>query len=520
LGKCTPAEYFSRQIIEIMLPPQKTRVLIVDDDGEERQLLAEALSGEGYGIETAADGIYAFEKMKVFEPDVILTDLNMPRMDGFEMLTQLRRHQMAIPVIALTGFGSLEKAVSVVHDLKAFWFLEKPVKMGVLLALLERAAAQSRLLRETDRLNRELLTQGTLGDLVGKSPAMQRIYSLIRQVAGSSAAVLITGESGTGKEMVAHEIHRLSRRAAGPFVAINCAALPESLIESELFGHEKGSFTGAGDRHMGCFEQSNGGTLLLDEIGEMPLQTQSKLLRVLEDLKVRRLGGRTELTIDCRVIAATNRSPETAMEKRELREDLYYRLNVFRIALPPLRERKEDIPALVTAMLRHMNERHGTRVTHLIPSAVQRLLDYDWPGNVRELRNVIERAVILTVDGPVPSDHVSLNPLQGRPVATVPTQAGDNLTAQPGLPLSQIEDAYIQLTLRHLRNNRREAAQALGISLRTLQTRLGRIRGEVREEGESDFQDTPGSEQFAMMGESEAENGAAVGAALEPDLTT
>jgi DNA-binding NtrC family response regulator len=499
------------------MPQHKARVLIVDDDQEQRCVLAEALAGEGYQVETVADGVFAFETLDVFEPDVILSDLNMPRMDGFEMLTRLRQREISIPVIVLTGFGSMDKAVAIVHDLKAFWFLEKPVRMGVLVPLLERAAAQSRLQRETDRLNRELHEQGALGDLVGKSAAMQRVFSLIRQVAGSSAAVMITGESGTGKEMVAHEIHRLSRRATGPFVAINCAALPETLMESELFGHEKGAFTGAGERHPGCFEQSNGGTLLLDEIGEMPLQTQSKLLRVLEDLKVRRLGARSEIKIDCRVIAATNRPPEVAIEKKELREDLYYRLNVFRIELPPLRERREDIPALATAMLRHMNDRHGTRVTHLIPSAAQHLLNYDWPGNVRELRNVIERAVILTTEGPIPVEHLSLDRWQqGAPVApAVPSPAGDILTVPPGLPLSKIEDAYIQLTLRYLRNNRRETAQALGISLRTLQTRLGNMKEEqgagVHDSGSDDAGDT---------GESKEEDGAPTRAALHPNFST
>jgi DNA-binding NtrC family response regulator len=463
---------------------QKANVVIVDDDVEQRELLAEALRGEGYSAQTAGDGLEALGLIERSEPDVILTDLNMPRMDGFELLAELRRKESDTPVIVLTGFGSVEKAVAVVHDLNAFWFLEKPVGLSVLIPLLERAASQQYLLRETERLNRELSQQGTLGDLVGKSPCMQEVFSLIRQVAPSSAAVLITGESGTGKEMVAQEIHRLSRRSAGPFVAINCAALPESLIESELFGHEKGSFTGAIQRRAGCFEQAAGGTLLLDEIGEMPLQTQSKLLRVLEDLRVRRLGARTEIQVDCRVIAATNRRPEEAIEKKELREDLFYRLNVFRIELPPLRERKEDIGDLAQAMIRHSNQRHGTRVTHLTQPAVERLQEHEWPGNVRELRNVMERAVILAQEGSIGAGEVRMDAIQSAP--SIPPHAaestvsgdtlGDMVSLPRGLPLYKAEELYIQLTLRHLNNNRRDAANALGISLRTLQARLGQMK--------------------------------------------
>ena len=458
-----------------MPSPRKHRILIVDDDDTQCQLLSDSLSGEGYQTGTATDGMDALQKIEDFDPDVILTDLNMPRMDGFELMTELQRRGSLTPVIALTGFGSVEKAVAIVHDLRAFWFLEKPVKMGVLVPLLERALSQHHLLRETERLNRELSMRGLLGDLIGKSPAMQGVFSLIRQVAPSSAAVLITGESGTGKEMVAREIHRLSRRAAGPFIAVNCAALPETLIESELFGHEKGSFTGAVERRAGCFEQSHGGTLLLDEIAEMPVQTQSKLLRVLEDLKVRRLGARTECQVDTRVIAATNKPTEVALQQRQLREDLYYRLNVFRIELPPLRERREDVAAIAEVMIHNLNRRHGTRVTALMPTVVQRLEDHSWPGNVRELRNVIERAVILAHEGPIRTDHLRLDRSQSIPLP-VPRQVGDTLTLEPGLPLSKVEEAYIQLTLKHLKNNRGEAAAALGISLRTLQTRLGEIR--------------------------------------------
>jgi len=472
----------------------KKRILIVDDEAEQRSILSEALTAKGYLTETAEDGIEGLEKAEAFVPDVILTDLNMPRMDGFEFLSELLKRQSNSAVIALTAFGSVEKAVEVVHDLKAFWFLEKPVRMGVLLPLLERAISQHHLIRETERLNRELSMQGLLGNLVGKSAGMQNVFSLIRQVAPSSAAVLITGESGTGKEMVAREIHRLSPRAAGPFVAVNCAALPETLIESELFGHEKGSFTGALERRAGCFEQSHGGSLLLDEIGEMPLATQSKLLRVLEDLKVRRLGAKSEVQVDSRVIAATNRAPEVSVQKKQLREDLYYRLNVFRIEIPPLRDRREDILPISEAMIHNLNRRHGTRVTDVSPVVMRRLEQHSWPGNVRELRNVIERAIILAHEGQIRPEHVRLDSSQ--PVAEpAAPQLGDVLTLPPGLSLSKAEEAYIQVTLRHVNNNRREAASVLGISLRTLQTRLGEMRERAKEQAAQQQQQAaePGS---------------------------
>ena len=455
--------------------PPKPRILIVDDDEGQRQLLSDSMSAEGYRTATANDGLDALEKMESFEPDVILTDINMPRMDGCELMTELRRRESTTPVIALTGFGSVEKAVEIVHDFKAFWFLEKPAKLGVVVRLVERALSQRHLLRETERLNRELSMQGVLGSLVGMSPSMQYVFSLIRQVAPSSAPVLITGESGTGKEMVAREIHRLSRCATGPFIAVNCAALPETLVESELFGSEKGSFTGAVERRAGCFEQSHGGTLLLDEIAEMPVLTQSKRLRVLEDLTVRRLGGKAEIQVDSRVIAATNKPPEAAIQNNQLREDLYYRLNVFRIELPPLRERREDIAAIAEIMIHNLNRRHGTRVTDLMPSVIQRLEEHAWPGNVRELRNVIERAVILAHEGPIRPDHLRIDRSESIPLP-LPRQVGVTLTLEPGLPLAAAEEAYIQLTLKHLKNSRREAAAVLGISLRTLQTRLGEIR--------------------------------------------
>ena len=271
----------------------RSEVLIVDDDAGQRADLAEMLSSFGFAVATAADGREALDRLTISPPGVILTDLMMPRMDGFDLLKRLASQGDRTPAIVLTGLGTIDQAVSVVHDLKAFWFLEKPVQPAVLRTLVDRAMQQSRLLEETERLNRQLAYQGVLGDLIGDSPAMQEIFSLVRQVAGTTASVLITGESGTGKELVARAIHQLSARRDGPFVAVNCAALPESLMESELFGHEKGAFTGAVERRAGCFEQAQGGTLLLDEIGEMPIATQAKLLRVLEESKVRRLAGRS-----------------------------------------------------------------------------------------------------------------------------------------------------------------------------------------------------------------------------------
>src|SRR5579864_5253738 len=375
-------------------PAVPGRVLIVDDDESQRNALAAMLAGRDYETQAAADGQEALERLSTFNADVIVADLVMPRMDGFELLRHLKERGDLTPAIALTGFGSLEKALSVVHDLKAFWFLEKPVEPRAFQTLLERAIRYKRSLQKTDELKRDLSLRGVLGNLVGTSPVMQQIFSIIRQVAPTSAPVLICGESGTGKELVAREIHNCSPRGDGPFVAINAAALPETLVESELFGHEKGAFTGAMERSAGCFEQAHGGTLFLDEIGEMPQSTQPKLLRVIEDLRVRRLGGKQEIAVDARVLAATSQDLGT-----HLREELFYRLSVFQIVVPPLREHKEDIRLIADFMLQNLNRKHGTRVAGLDREVLDLLLQYDWPGNVRELRNVLERATIMAGEG-------------------------------------------------------------------------------------------------------------------------
>ncbi|HEX4277651.1 MAG TPA: sigma-54 dependent transcriptional regulator [Bryobacteraceae bacterium] len=457
-----------------------TRVLVVDDDAKQCEALAEMVASLGFQASCAADGRQALESHANQPADLILTDLIMPRMDGFELLRTLEERGDRTPTIVLTGFGSIEKAISVVHDLKAFWFLEKPIQPSILRALIDRAGAQNRLVAETEVLNRQLSFHGVLGDLVGSSAAMRQVFSEIQQVAPTSASVLITGESGTGKELVARAVHRLSPRAAGPFVPVNCAALVETLIESELFGHEKGSFTGALERHVGCFEQANNGTVFLDEIGDMPIGTQAKLLRVLEDRKVRRLGGKTDLPIEVRVIAATNKVPEDAIRDKLLREDLYYRLNVFHIMLPPLRDRKEDIPAISEAILGNINKKHGTRIAGLHTGTLERFQNYSWPGNIRELRNALERAAIMASEGLILPKHLAIDSL-GLTAEPEPLQApaeaeeGDSIRVPPGATMEQIEDAYINLILQRTNNNKTKAADILGISVRTLHNRLGQL---------------------------------------------
>ncbi len=447
------------------------RVLIVDDEEDQRNGLASLVSSWGFTVETASDGQDALDKLQIFSAQVVVTDLNMPRMDGFELLEHLSREGESPVSIVLTAFGSIENALKTVHDLGAFWFLEKPIQANALKVLLSRAAAQGRLASQTELLQRELSYRGVLEDLVGPSKAMQEVFSLIRQVAGSTAAVLVTGESGTGKELVARAIHKLSRRSDGPFVAINCAAMPETLMESELFGHEKGAFTGALQRRAGCFELAHNGTLLLDEIGDMPFGTQAKLLRVLEDSKVRRLGGSQELKVDSRVIASTNKELAESLKEGSMREDLYYRLNVFHIHLPPLRERSDDVLPIAEALMGGMNEKHECKVVDFHPNVAEKLQRYSWPGNVRELRNVIERAVILAGEGTILPSHLIGTLNEQGPVSTASTDPNE-LSLRVGTTVKQAEKALILKTLDHTKGNKTRAARILEVSLKTLHNKV------------------------------------------------
>ena len=439
----------------------------------------------GMTPETASEGNEALEKLAHFTPDVILTDINMPGMDGFAFLQRLREMGDMPPTIVLTAYGNVETAVRTVQDLGAYWYLEKPIQANNLEVLLRRAGAHAGLRTEKKVLERQLAYKGALGELVGTSVRMQEIFSLLQQAGPSKACVLITGESGTGKELVARTLHALSPRRQGPFIAINCAALPETLIESELFGHEKGSFTGASERRAGCFEVAQHGTLLLDEIGEMPMPTQAKLLRILEDSRVRRLGGKAEFEVDVRVLAATNKIPEEAVRGGHLREDLFYRLNVFHIHLPPLRERKEDITPIAEALMTDLNHKHDCKVSDISPAVLENLQRHQWPGNVRELRNVLERAVILSGEGSIEMKHLPAF-LQSQPAAAAapaqaagaaPAEEPDIIRLRIGTRVEEAEKELILRTLEHTRNNKTRAAEILGISLKTLHNKLKEYGG-------------------------------------------
>jgi DNA-binding NtrC family response regulator len=455
--------------------PDSVKVLIVEDEPHALMGLAELISGWGYQTETARDGIEGWEKAQAWEPAIVVTDLKMPRLDGIGLLQKLADEGSGLgsnlAVVVLTAMGSIQLAVDAMK-MGAYDFLQKPVDATRLRTILANATRQRETVIELEVARRRLRETGVLGSMVGSSKAMREIFGLIEQIAPSNVSVLITGESGTGKELVARTLHDLSPRKQRPFVAVNCAAIPETLIESEIFGHEKGAFTGAVERRAGCFELASGGTLLLDEIGEMPSGTQAKLLRVLEERKLRRLGARTEQDVDVRVLAATNRDPGEAVAEGQLRPDLYYRLNVFNIHMPPLRDHIEDLPAMTEAMLLQMNQKHGRRVSGVASSMLDRLMAYNWPGNARELRNMIERAVVLCADGaPLDAGHLpaSFGKAQAQAAQTLDASM---VQVRVGSTVDEMERLLILRTLESTGQNKTRAAEILGVSLKTMHNKL------------------------------------------------
>src|SRR6186997_2733469 len=446
------------------------RVLIVEDEPATRVGLTELVRTWGFTTDSAADGEEALQRITTFRPSIVIRDLVMPRMGGLELLRALKEEGTAITTVILTAQGTVETAVEAIKE-GAYDYLTKPIEPQRLKILLDKIVERQDTLREVKVLRKQLREHGTFGRMIGSSPQMRKVYQTIEQAAPTSASVLIRGESGTGKELVAQTIHQLSPRAQMPFVPINCAAIPETLLESEIFGHEKGAFTGAADRRAGCFELADHGTLFLDEIGEMTPATQVKLLRVLQERTFRRLGGRQEQSVDVRVIAATNINPMEAVKSGKLREDLFYRLNVFAIELPPLRDRREDLALLVQSFLADFNARNNKTVSALDPAAMRILEQYNWPGNVRELRNVIERAVILSSGEFI--DQKQLPPL----VTDSPDVVKPTLSLTPGTTVEEAETRLILMTLEHTRDNKTRAAEILGISLKTLHNKLNKLRG-------------------------------------------
>ncbi|MPY87712.1 MAG: response regulator [Luteitalea sp.] len=447
------------------------RVLVVEDDRAALIGLTELITAWGFVTEGAVDGEEALRKITTFRPGIVVSDLVMPRLDGLALLRALHDQLRDISVIILTAQGTVETAVDAIKE-GAYDYVTKPVDPQRLEILLSKVVERHQTLREVKQLRRQLRDQGSFGRIVGNTPAIRKLYRVIEQAAPTAASVLIWGESGTGKELVAQTIHQLSQRGQQPFVAINCAAIPETLLESEIFGHEKGAFTGAVDRRQGCFELAHRGTLLLDEIAEMVPSTQVKLLRVLQERTFRRIGGQREQAVDVRIIAATNTNPTEAVQKGKLREDLYYRLNVFSIELPPLRERHEDIPLLVQTFLGEFNARNAKAVSAVHPDAMRVLERYPWPGNIRELRNVIERAVILAPGEFIEVSHVPPAMLETREVQ----REESTLTLRPGMSVDEAETELIKLTLQHTGFNKTRAAETLGISLKTLHNKLNRLK--------------------------------------------
>ncbi|HWZ91886.1 MAG TPA: sigma-54 dependent transcriptional regulator [Polyangiaceae bacterium] len=441
----------------------KARILVVDDEASARSGLAKLLTQEGYEVDTAADGVLALELVAEKAPSLIVTDLKMPNMDGMELVAKVRAQHPDIPTIVTTAFSDVSSAVQAMRA-GAEDYLTKPIDIDALLLSVERALQRRELAAEAENLRRQLRTRDHAGleGLLGTSPVMQRVYAMAKQVAPSRATVLITGESGTGKGELAHAVHALSPRSSAPFVALHCSALAESLLESELFGHEKGAFTGADRRRIGRFEQADGGTLFLDEIGEIPAATQVKLLRVLQEKTFERVGGNESIKVDVRVIAATNKDLASEVRERRFREDLYYRLNVVHIEMPPLRLRGPDVVLLAEHFLRKFARENHRQIDGLSPAARSKLIAHRWPGNVRELENAMERAVVFSEGSSIEADALPFN-------AAPDTH---NAIRIPGATLAELEKHAILTTLEAAEGSTSRAAEILDISVRTIQYRL------------------------------------------------
>jgi DNA-binding NtrC family response regulator len=443
----------------------KPRILLVDDEPAIADWLRIVLEGEGYDVGVAGDAVSAIGQMTEREFSLALVDLVLPDGDGLQLLQQLKSKDSSIEVIIMTGHSSISKAVEATKQ-GAFYFVAKPFDGAEMLTLVAKALERRRLLAETSDLKRRLAEQSGLGELLGSSPSMRRMFDLLESVAGSDANVLIVGESGTGKELAANALHAKSTRASGPMVKINCAALPKDLIESELFGHVKGAFTGATTDKPGLLEEAHKGSVLLDEITEMPMDLQAKLLRVLEDRQVRRLGGSRTVPVDFRLLCSTNRDAETAVREGKLRQDLYFRINTVTVSMPPLRERGSDIALLAKSFLERFREKHMRPVDGIDPEAYRRLLAYQWPGNVRELEHAIERAVLVAR-----GKEITLADLP----ESLRAEMGSVTASQPSSgSLEEIERVSIVRALESTGWNKQAAAAVLGLRRPTLYSKMRR----------------------------------------------
>jgi len=453
-------------------------ILVVDDEPNYQIILSELLRDEGYEVFTADNGTAALPIVRDTDLDLVLSDMKMPGMDGIALMKKIKEFNRELPVILITAYAEVEKAVEAMH-LGAFTYLAKPFSNDQLLASVRKAIEHYQLVREIRRLRSEITPSSGFEGMIGKNPSMLAIYQLIEKVAPTPSSVLITGESGTGKELVARAIHNLSPRKDAPFIPVNCAALSDTLLESELFGHEKGAFTDAVTMRKGRFEMADGGTLFLDEIGEMSPSLQAKLLRVLQEKAFERVGGNTTLEVDVRILAATNRDLRDEVDQNRFREDLYYRLNVIHIHLPPLRERLDDIPALVTHFLHKNAKRLGREEITISQEALRLLVSLPWEGNVRELENTIERAAILCNDNRIEAGDVQPDSSELKPQEW---SSSLNLTefVPEGLSLSEvlngIEERLVRQALDNAGGVQARAAEQLGITKSLLQYKMKKYK--------------------------------------------